>query len=377
MAPIQTIRNTANINSSRRVVDIGNKIDMLEPDAAPLTQLTRKVGKRVAINPKFEWLEEAPLTKTDTAAATYTAGITAVVVSSGARFRKYDVVKDISTGEQMLVTAIDANTLTVSRGWGTTSADTIAADATLLIVGNAQSEFSSDVEILTPTDETKTNYTEIFRTPFGVSGTMDNSEVYGGKDLKHQRKTQLIEHQKAIERSLWFGEAKEDTTGTHPRRATGGVLSFISTLATDVTTTVTEAEFETFLKSGFRYGSKTKWLFADAIMTSAISSWAKDNLQVTPSDKTFGINVMRWLTPFGLVNIVYCPIFSEAYTGNAFLVDPTSPSYRYLANRDTRLITNIQDNDEDGEKDEYKTEAGFEFKNEKKNGRLYGASVIG
>lgn len=374
MSAISVVRNTSNINSSRRVVDIGNKIDMLEPDAAPLTQLTRKVGKRVAINPKFEWLEEAPLTKTDTAAATYTAGVTAVAVAAGTRFRKYDVVKNISTGEQMLVTAVATNTLTVSRGWGVTSADTIAAAATLLIVGNAQAEFSDSVEKKIQTDVTKTNYTEIFRTPFGLSRTMNNSETYGGGDLKHQRKSQLIEHQKTIERSLWFGEMKEDTSGTHPRRATGGVLSYISTYASDASTTLTETEFETFLRSGMRYGSKTKWLFADAIITSAISSWGKDNIQVTPKDKTFGINVMRWLTPFGLINIVYCPLFSEAYTGNAFLVDPASPQYRFLRNSDTKLKTNIQDNDADGQEDEYLTESGLEFKNEKKNARLYNVS---
>lgn len=372
---ITSVRGTGNVTAVRRVVDIASKIDVLEPDSAPLVQLSKKMSKKVAINPEFKWMEEESLTKTDQVnnGAGYTSGATSVVVDNGSRFRAGDVVKAVATGEQLLVTAVSTNTLTVSRGWGSTAAGTLADNAVLLIVGNANEEHATKRSIKIGDQTPKTNYTQIFRTPFGISDTAANSEFYGGGDLKHQRMMQLIEHQKEIERAFWFGEPKEDTSGTHPKRATGGVDYFISTNATDAGGTLTEAEFEAFLRTGFRYGSKNKWLFCAPIITSAISYWAKNKLQTSQSDKTYGIAIQEYLTPFGKLNIVNMNLFAETtvYAGYGFLLDMESLAYRYLNNRDTRLKTNIQDNSADGEEDEYISEVGIELRNEKKNAVLY------
>lgn len=373
---ITTVRSTGNVTAIRRVVDIAKKIDVLEPDAAPLIQLSKKMEKRVAINPSFNWLEEDSLAKTS--AISYSTGYTTtdtslvVTTGQGARFRAGDVVKVVGTGEQLLVTAVSTDTLTVGRAWGVTAAANIANAAVLLIVGNANQENSTSRAILTADQTPKTNYTQIFRTPFGISRTADNSEMYGGNDLKHQRMVQLIEHQKTIERAFLFGEPKEDTSGTHPRRATGGVDYFISTNATDAGGTLTESEFDDFLRTGFRYGSKTKWLFCAPIITAALSFWAKGKLMTLPKDKTYGIAVTQYVTPFGVVNIVNHNLFAETtvYSGYGFLLDMDSPAYRYLANSDTKLKTHIEANDADGEQDEYISECGLEFSQEKKNSQL-------
>lgn len=370
-------RSTGNVTAIRRVVDIAKKIDVLEPNAAPLTQLTRKISKRAAINPAFNWLEEEALTKTASVVTGggYTSGAVTfdVVAGQGSRFRAGDVVKVVATGEQFLVTAVSTDTLTITRAWGVTAAGSLASAGVLLIVGNANQEGATSRTLLAGDQTPKTNYTQIFRTPFGITETADNSEMYGGKDLAHLRMMNLIEHQKGIERALWFGEPKEDTSGTYPRRATGGVDYYISTNATDASGTLTESEFDDFLRTGFRYGNSTKWLFAAPIITAAISYWAKGKLLTAGKDKTYGVDVTQYVTPFGTVNIVNNNIFSETtvYAGYAFLIDLDSPSYRYLANRDTKLITNIQANDADGETDEYKTECGLEFSQEKKDAQLY------
>ena len=372
---ITSVRSTNNVTAVRRVVDVRKKIDVLEPNAAPLTQLTRKMEKRVAINPEFKWMEEEALVKSDAInnGAGYTTGDTQMAVDTGTRFRAGDVVKNVRTSEQYLVSSVSTNTLTVVRAWGSTAAAAVNDNDVLLIVGNANEEHAEKRSIKIQDQTPRTNYTQIFRTPFGISRTADKSEMYGGNDLKHQRETQLIEHDKEIERAFWFGEPKEDLTGTHPRRATGGVDYWLSTNATNMGGTMTEAEFEAFLRTGFRYGSRVKWLFAAPIYLSAISFWAKDNIQVAPKDKTFGIDVQQWLTPFGMVNIVLNNLFAETttYAGYAFLIDIDGIAYRYLTDSDTKLRTNIQNNSADGEEDEYLTECGLEFNNEKKSALAY------
>ena len=376
---ITNLRSTGNVTAVRRVVDIASKIDVLEPDSAPLTQLTKKVEKRVTINPDFKWMEEEALVKTDQINYTtgYTSGATSVTVDTGTQFRAGDVVKDVTTGEQFLVSAVTTNALTIIRGWGSTSATTISDNDYLLIIGNANQEGATARAIKVADQTPKTNYTQIFRTPFGITRTADKSEMYGGKDLAHQRMVQLIEHQKELERSFWFGEPKEDTSNfTNPNRATGGVDYFLSTYASGMSGTMTEAEFEAFLRDGFRYGSKTKWLFAAPIYLSAINFWAKSALFVAPKDKTYGIDVRQWLTPFGMVNIVLCNLFAEnaTYGGYAYLIDLDGLAYRSLTDSDTKLKTNIQANDVDGEQDEYISEVGLELRNEKKCALAYGTT---
>ena len=86
---ISTVRGTGNVTAVRRIVDIAKRIDVLEPDAAPLTQLTKKIEKKVAINPEYKWLEEEALVKTDTVnySTGYTAGASSIAVDTGSRFR--------------------------------------------------------------------------------------------------------------------------------------------------------------------------------------------------------------------------------------------------------------------------------------------------
>lgn len=376
---ISTTRDTNNIVAVRRVIDIAKNIDVLEPDAAPLTQLMKKISKRECVNPEFKWMEEESLVKNDTVnySTNYTGGATQFVMDHGTRFRAGDVIKVMATGEQCLVTKVATNTLDVQRGWGTTTAGNVLDGGVILIAGNANEEGDTKRDIMVGDQTPVTNYTQIFRTPFGITRTADNSEMYGGGDLKHQRMMQLIEHQKEMERAFWFGEPKEDLSlSTHPIRATGGVDYFISTGADDASGTLTESEFDTFLMNGFRYGSKTKFLFAAPIVLAAINYWAKGKLLTAPSDKTYGISVMQYVTPFGTVNIVLSNIFSETttYAGYAYLLDLEGIKYRYLANGDTKLKTNIQDNSADGEEDEYITEAGLQFSLEKKSRLLYGVT---
>lgn len=373
--PTTTIRSTNNVVAGRKVVDIAKKIDVLEPDSAPLTLLTKKIDKRVAVNPEFKWMEEESLTKTDQVndGTGMLAGDTTMTVDNGSRFRAGDVVKIPRTGENVLVTAVATNDLTVTRGWGSTAAAAINDNEPIIIIGNANQEHATKRAMIIGDQTIRTNYTQIFRTPFGISRTAANTEMYGGKDLAHIRMMQLIEHQKEIERAFWFGEPKEDLTGTHPRRATGGVDYWISTNATDAGGALTQIEFNTFLRTGFRYGSKKKWLFAAPIVVEAISYWASQKLQVSVNEKTFGISIMEYLTPFGVVNIVNMNLFTEVtlYSGYAYLIDVEGLAYRYLDNSDTKLKTNIQANDADGQEDEYITECGLQFNNEKKSALLY------
>jgi hypothetical protein len=375
---ISGVRGTANIEAAKRIVDMSKSIAELEPDAAPLTVFLKKMGGKgkVAINPEFKWLENELMTRWDQCnyGTNYTAGATSIVVDNGAYFRIGDVVKVAATKEQMLVTNVATNTLTVTRGWGSTSAGNILDDGYLLILGNANEEGATKPALRTVKEAVKTNYTQIFRTPFGVTETTDKSDMYGGSDINVVRKNRGVDHMKSIEEAFLFGEPKEDTGGTHPRRATGGLNYFISTNRTDASGTLAESEMETFCRSIFRYGSNKKLLLASPLVISAINSWASGKLNMVPKDSTYGVNIKEYLSGHGTLYIAKHNLLEQSYAGYAVAVDMDNVDYRYIQGRDTKLLTDRQDPSEDSKIEEYLTEAGLECKLEKTHGILYGVT---
>ncbi len=97
-----------------------------------------------------------------------------------------------------------------------------------------------------------------------------------------------------FERMFLYGEALLDYASgydaalTHARRTMKGVNAFLANNATDAGGTLTEAEFEAFLRSVFRYGGSSRYLFCSPLIISVISQWAQGKLQIFPKDKTYG-----------------------------------------------------------------------------------------
>ena len=375
-------RGTQNILQVRRVLDISDTIYLLEPEAAPLYVFVSKLNKASSVNTTFQWIEDELNPSWDTTSTSETSATETVDVDHGTYFNKYDLVKVPRTGEVMLVTAIDTNDLTVVRGYGETGCADTAANEPIVIIGSAFQEGSANTELVTKSTRTERqyNYAQIFRKSVEITESLANSELYGGNDRDYQRKKKGIELMRDFERSFLYGDRFEDTgskdTGVvHARRITGGALFFITTNATDAGGTFTESEFETFLRSVFRYGSKSRYLFCSPLVNSVISQWAIGKLQMVPKDKTYGIAITQYLSPHGTVNLVNDVMLEGAtYGGYALAIELEELRYRYLQNRDTKMKTDIQHPGDDFLKDAYLAEIGLEFRQERKHGYVYGVS---
>lgn len=382
---IEGASRTSNILSNQQVVDMADKIYLLEPNAAPLYVLVSKLNKRVAINTTFNWIEDELNPSWTTAAASALSSALCLTASDDI-FTKYDLVKVPSTGEVVLVTSKATCYITVSRSVGATNCATVASAADLVIIGSAFAEGSSAADLGTMTTKTavKTNYLQIFRKSVEISKTLANSELYGGDDRSYQRKKKGIELMRDLERAFLFGEASNDSST--PRRTTGGAIEFISTNETAAGGTLTETEFEAFLRVVFRYGSNTRYLFSAPIVLSVISMWAQGKLQMFPKDKTYGIAISQYVSPHGTLNLVKETMLENTggpsggvlstsnYGGYALALELEELSYRYLQNRDVQFETEIQDPGDDFYKDQYICEVGMEFHQERKHAELTGVT---
>ena len=377
MAEIITgTRTTYNINQEQRVIDISDKIALLEPDSYPLTVILRQLGKKKAVNPEFKWIEDelsARASKTTNSDPLGT-DVTEIPVENVNFFKSNQVVKVLATGEELLVVNVSGSNLIVKRGYGSTEADNIPANADILIIGTAFPENSTEGEMKTTQTVIKRNYTQIFKTPFGVSRTTAQTEQYGEKELAYLRRKMAIEHAVDIERTLLFGEPKEDVNEN--RRKTGGVLYWIKTnVHTPRINDFDEGDFLDFLEVVYRYnrldrGSSKITLLASSFIVKKINEWAKNQLIVPNKSDTYGISVVQYIHPFGSpLNIINHPLLvAPGYDKYAIALNMELLSLRII--QDTILKTNIQNPNVDGEVDMYLTELGLELQQEKRHGVL-------
>ena len=280
--------------------------------------------KAPAGNPTFSWLEDyyggryAKVSGTTTAATDQTATVTGAGTNSGYIFTAGDIIRNGRTGEIIVVGTVAATTIQLHvRAFGSTAAAAMADGDSLFIIGNVNEENSGARNVNTTRTSKQENYTQIFKTTIAVSGTENQADLYGGKDIPYQRAKKGTEHALDIERAFWWGEKNSSTGGNgHPMRSTGGVLEFIQTGQAYVQNqggALSAPDFNTFLREGFTYGSDSKWLFAGGVVMQAITEFSRGQLRTEIGQTTYGLSVSQYVTPFGTINLVHNPLFVQDY----------------------------------------------------------------
>ncbi len=341
----------------------------LEPNAAPLVQLMNNMGSKPAKNPKVEWLEDELKPRVTTLAASAVTGTTAAVYAVAADiFTVGDVITFPTQGFGLLVTATAASAITGST-IGTTA--TAASASEVFIVANANAEGSSLTEIKITSLVPQFNYCEIVQDPFGVTGTENATEHYSGDERNRLRKKFGIEHARHLEQISFFGPAPA-IIGTNQRVA-AGIKYYIDSGNVNAYTTMSLAQWEAALRTGFRYGSEEKWAFCSPKGAQAVNGFAANNIRVV-NDRaaTYGVDVKQYVSAQGRVNIVMHRDWADSavYGGYIFLVDMDAVKARPL--RPTRLDADVQAPDYDGYKDRWFSEYSIAVQHGRKFGLITG-----
>lgn len=198
---VSTINASARPRLVRALIE---KLDFMGFD------LQNQFGKGDAIgNPKLEWTDQvygAITASSDTAG--YTNSVTTINVAAGHgnRIQVWDILR-YST-ENMLVTAVATDALTVVRGITGTAVAIPAATTTLQIVGPAVPENVISPAGVLSRGQFYLNYIQQFIYALQVSdiqNNTDNSYLIEGKEYKSELKKQLKEARRDLERTLFYG----------------------------------------------------------------------------------------------------------------------------------------------------------------------------
>lgn len=389
---ISGVADDSVILSNQAIIDMDNQIAQLEPDVAPLASMLMKLNKVPAKAQKHQWLEDQNLPRLTTLAATAATGDTTITVATGTGqyFRVGDTLRIASTGENAAVTAVSTDTLGVKRALGSVTGLTAATGVDVVRLANAAAEGATSGTLLQTKKVAQFNYTQIIRQPWGFTNTALATDWYGGDLDTNEAKKKLIEHKRDIENSLFFGRRALDTTAGAVKGYLGGLTDFIaSNVTTAASGALTQATWETFLQTVFRYGSREKIVFVSPIVYRAINAFPL--AKIAPNDtgvgiKDYGVQLSSYLGggTDGKVMLVLKRDWddyqraSPQLGGIAVAVDMANVSYNPLAgggrNRDTKLMPNQEANDEDSERQEYRTETTMTVKLEQTHALLRGVT---
>jgi hypothetical protein len=387
------VGTTANVQTTQHIRDVRPGLVELDPDVTPFIQILQAEGSEAAQNFKVEWNEIGG----DFNGAGYSPQVDAVngttgtgtscIVDNGAYFNVGDVVKVARTAELMRVTAISTNTLTVTRGFGSTSTAALADNDDLFIIAGAFAEGGNAANALTHQEIAKYNYTEIVKHAASQSKTQQAVANYTGDARMREREKIARKHKEALERTSIFGERSRDASDTGaPINSTGGILYWATANGVAVTGALTEPTLETFLEGVFSHtsGGMQRTFFCGPRVVSILNQISAGRLNTTPGEEVYGVRCKTWASAHGDLMIVKHRFLETgaagglttqvgAYGGYGLALDMKNLKYRPL--RDTALQKDIQVPENDYWKDQYLTEFALEFQLPAAHGVLTGVNT--
>lgn len=385
------LRGTGSFGADERPKSFREMILWMNPNGtAPLFALTSKGKTEPVDDPQFYWWEEMQTicrlqVSAESGIASNEETIT-VDVGDALELIPGDILQvepatEVASyvPELIRVKSVTSKTeFEAERGVAGTTAATIANNVWLTRVGNAQSEGNLSVSSSSQNPVKLTNYTQIFKTPYQISKSALATKFRTGDPKKNEQKRKSFQHAEKIEQTLFWGipyETLDPSNGNMPLRYTGGLRHFISTNRTVFSASPTIETFLAAVSPVFDYDAggagNERIVFcgngALNFLNTMIATHQNTMISYDGTIKFYGMELKKYVIPQGTLYFKSHPLLNvhPVYKNSMFVVNPSGIIYRPLKGRDTHLEKDIQPNDADYIKDQWLTEAGFEFHHER------------
>jgi hypothetical protein len=377
---VQGARDSQTLNTeTRRVRDVEDMLQQLEPNEGPLTTILSRLQAETATDPKVEWFEDQLLPDFDVLGAALAAGDATMTVTNYKFFRAGDIVR-VNDNEIVRVSATPTTTaVAITRGYGSVAASAAPNGARLFILSDAGAEFDTYRDQLTTQKVPKYNYIQALATPCSFTSVDLATKTFAGTDLPQEHAKAMIEHKKKMEKAFILGAPYNDTSGSHPIRTAGGLEYYIQTNVKDVSGGFTEQELEDFLRICFRYGSPEKLLLCSPKAIQSINGFGRAKLHTFADDSTYGVTLTEYKNAGRRVMLAEEKLLTNqnlndltGIAGHAILVDPNNVKMAYLQGNSTEMHENVQNPGVKGRIDEVRCEFGMKVFLDQTHGLLTG-----
>lgn len=299
----------------------------------------------------FEWNDEVmgyPIFTCAANAATSGTGSDTLTMVGDPGNMTMSVISNVTTGEDMYVTAQSGNVLTVIRGFGGTTATAVTADDQFIQIAQATPEAS----YLPPSKYFKTRFFNNFIQKIVTTTEMDEDALKektkeGYNPQQYIKERTLDDHLMQVERALMFGKKSEniirDQDGQDKKLyTTGGVMSQISTnrIAIPNGSVTLDAILDAFsVAQEFQVKGRSNTghiAFVSSAFLRRLNSLIRNAggsyYELTYGTAEYGIRVATLETGFGTVRLIPYRLFDElvAYRGTAVMINPSLLQAKYF-----------------------------------------------
>ena len=356
--------NTGNFTTDLVKKSFAAMITRLMPNGmAPLFGLTSMLTDETAVQVEHGFFSKTmifPEAKIDNA-ADFAAAATLLDVDTTVNLLPGMIMRVERTGENIIINTVPNGTqINVNRSVGSVAAAQIDDDDDLYQVGNAFEESSDRPNANNVIPVRVTNFTQIFRNTWAVSGSAKATEVIAGENTDAEsRQDAAAFHAADIEKALFFGQKSQGTRNGQPFRTMDGLINMIedatfyppiyagvvNSFTAGATTNYTQ--LEGFLDPVFNQATDPKAanervLFVGGTAKVVINNIGRLNgtYHLVDGQTNFGLNFSTLTMPRGNFRIIEHPLFNTNATWAQMAVAVDLPTFRlaYLAGRKTQNL---------------------------------------
>lgn len=302
---------------------IADAVYMIDWTEAPLLNILgfgpENVRKFDLVNfpsTKVEWIEDTMSPYTTTIAEALDNSETGVDVATdtGAYFRQGDIVAVDS--EYMLVTSVSTDTLTVTRGYGSTTAASHNDASTITLLTRAMPEGSDATTGHTTTTSQPYNYSQIISEAAKATKTALAIKKYGITDEMDYQVSKLFANggqagklAQFLQRTFYYGKRVQRSASAYG--SMGGFGAFVTTNVTNLSSaSLQRSDIHTKIRQIRDAGGMCTHLITGSWGLEKINGMYEGSIRTTRDETRGGSEITMVKTPHGEVEVVYdwmCP----------------------------------------------------------------------
>lgn len=294
---------------------------------APLLALSAGMPTDPTDQISFGWLEDTHLSGNQTVVTGGNSAAVSIVVDDAGIWTLNTILMNQNTGEHMLVTSIAADGITVGllRGLSGTTAATISTGHKLQSIGTAFAEGSGKPQAVTQQGEERTNYTQIFKNGWAITGTAKKIRYLTGSKMAHNKTMCFAYHAEDMERAFLWGRKGSRIVSGARLSTSNGILAQIEGyggLVESATDGVTAGNYsmkllQSFFRKIFDFNAKgmpnERIAFCGSQVLELIQHMVTldTTYNIAHSESAYGIKVMTINGINGTIKFVTHPMMVE------------------------------------------------------------------
>lgn len=320
--------------------------------ASPILGMSSMMGTTTAKASTHGYFSKTAEFTVTTLSANYAIAAATIAVTSASGIAAGDLIHNVTSRENMLVTAVSGTTLTVTKGFGRVVDSAGTSGQRIIRIGTAAAENSSRPGARQFPVVYVPNFTQIFRNAWAVTGTAKASLMESGfENVAENRRDCAFMHTLDQETALIWGQAKMDTSGAQPIHTTQGIIDAVREYTSNTNyqtagSTTNLTELIGYAAKAFKYSTdlsnpRMRYAFGDAKAIQVMNEIAVKNgsVQLTPDSTTFGMDYQNFKFYKGTLRLLEHALlngYNEA-GGRLIILDIPSIKLAYMAGRNAMV----------------------------------------